>query len=116
MTASPQSVVALYYSFVPDIYDLINYTAFSEALFVTLGVSSLLWLRYARPDMDRPIRVATVLPVVFLLSCLFLVFFPMYASPYETGMSLMITLSGIPLYFATAYWKSKPRLYQQAIG
>lgn len=82
---------------------------------MTLCVAALLWLRYARPDMDRPIRVPTVLPVLFLVSCLFLVFFPMYASPKETGTSLLITLSGIPLYFATVYWQSKPRLYKQAI-
>lgn len=118
LTLSPlvQSFVTLYYTFVPDIYDLINYTAFSEALFVTLCVAALLWLRFKRPDMERPIRVPTALPILFLLICVFLVLFPIYASPFETGMSLLITLSGIPLYFATAHWKSKPRLYKQAIG
>lgn len=110
-----QSFVTLFYSFFPDIYDLINYTAFSEAIFVTICVAALLWLRYTRPDMDRPIRVPIILPVIFMVICLFLVTFPIFASPYETGISLLITLSGIPLYFATVYWDPKPRLYKEAI-
>ena len=107
--------MTLFYSFVPDIYDLINYTAFSEAIFVTLCVCALLWLRYTRPEMPRPIRVPTLLPLVFLVICLFLVLFPVYASPRETGLSLLITLSGIPLYFLTVSWHTKPRFYRRGI-
>jgi len=36
---------------------LINYLSFVEALFTTLSVSGLLWLRYKRPNAERPIKV-----------------------------------------------------------
>ena len=36
---------------------LINYMAFVDSLFVTFSVSAMLWLRYKRPEMRRPIKV-----------------------------------------------------------
>lgn len=36
---------------------LIYYVSFVEALFTTLSVSGLLWLRYKSPDRQRPIKV-----------------------------------------------------------
>ena len=37
---------------------LINYMAFVDSLFVTFSVSALLWLRFKRPEMRRPIKVS----------------------------------------------------------
>ena len=53
-----QGILSCLYSLVPDVYELINYTAFNESLFVTFCVAGLLWLRYKRPDMVRPIKVS----------------------------------------------------------
>jgi len=39
---------------------LINYVSFVEALFTTLSVTGLLWLRYKKPDLHRPIKVSTL--------------------------------------------------------
>jgi amino acid transporter len=50
-------IITMGYLCVSDVYSLINYFAFSEALFVTMSVASLLWLRYKRPEIRRPIKV-----------------------------------------------------------
>lgn len=95
---------------------LINYTAFIESLAVAASVGALLWLRYKQPDMARPIKVSLILPIVFFITCLFLVILPFYVSPYETGIGVAITLSGVPVYMLTVQWKSKPRLYTKLIS
>ncbi|GFY60166.1 large neutral amino acids transporter small subunit 2 [Trichonephila inaurata madagascariensis] len=109
-------ILSLAYLSTTEVYVLINYTAFVEALFVTLSVAGLLWLRYKQPDLERPIKVNLILPVTFLVVCGFLVTFPFYVSPWETGMGIAITITGIPVYMVTIYWRDKPKLYKRAIG
>ncbi|XP_055940600.1 large neutral amino acids transporter small subunit 2-like isoform X3 [Argiope bruennichi] len=120
LTPAPSLVflclLSLAYLSTTEVYVLINYTAFVEALFVTLSVAGLLWLRYKKPDLERPIKVNLILPVTFLLVCGFLVTFPFYVSPWETGMGIAITLTGIPVYMITIYWRNKPKFYKKAIG
>lgn len=43
-----------------DVLVLINYTAFAEAAMVGFSVAALLWLRYKRPNMPRPIKVKCI--------------------------------------------------------
>ena len=40
-----------------DIYSLINYASFVEALFIGMSVGGLLILRVTRPTLKRPIKV-----------------------------------------------------------
>lgn len=40
-----------------DIYALINYLSFAQWLSVGGSVAALLYLRYSRPDLNRPIKV-----------------------------------------------------------
>ena len=40
-----------------DVYELINYTAFVESFFTAISVGGLLYLRYRKPDIERPIKV-----------------------------------------------------------
>lgn len=107
--------LSLLYLTTTQVYVLINYTAFIESLSVTASVAALLWLRVKQPDLKRPIKVNLILPIVFFITCAFLVFLPFYVSPFETGIGTAITLSGIPVYMVTIYWKSKPALYKRSI-
>lgn len=93
---------------IEDVYVLINYVSFVEALFTTLSVSGLLWLRYKRPDLHRPIKISLILPIIFFIICTFLVVLPCYVSPWEVGVGIIIILSGIPVYWIFIYWKNKP--------
>lgn len=108
--------MSLLYLTTTQIYVLINYTAFIESLAVAASVGALLWLRYSQPNLHRPIKVNLLLPIVFFITCVFLVLLPFYVSPYETGIGVAITLSGVPVYLLTVHWKSKPRLYRKMIS
>lgn len=45
---------------IKDVYTLINYMSFVEALAVGVSVFGLLWLRYKDPDAERPIKVIKI--------------------------------------------------------
>ncbi|XP_025115925.1 Y+L amino acid transporter 2-like isoform X2 [Pomacea canaliculata] len=92
-----------------DIYALINYASFVEALFIGMSIGGLLLLRVTRPDMKRPIKVNIVYPIFYLIVCIFLVITPLTSSPWECLMGLIVIASGIPFYFLGVLWKKKPR-------
>ncbi|CDW57236.1 large neutral amino acids transporter small [Trichuris trichiura] len=91
-----------------DILVLINYTAFTEALMVAFAGCGLVWLRYKQPNLPRPIKLNLIIPLLFLIMCLFLLILPFLISPFEVVISLVMTLSGVPIYFVGVYWKRKP--------
>lgn len=96
-----------------DIFVLITYCSIVESFFIMISVAGILWLRYKRPNMTRPIKVPLWIPIVFVTLCVFLVVVPCYERPYEVGMGLLITISGIPAYFLGVVWKSKPIWFQK---
>lgn len=55
------------------------------------------------------------LPLIFLAVCTFLVTFPFFSSPGNTGIAIAITLVGIPVYGVTVYWQNKPKFYKKSI-
>ena len=57
-----------------------------------------------------------IIPIVFLLICSFLVFLPLYVRPMEVGMGLLITATGVPVYFAGVYWRNKPKWMLTILG
>lgn len=89
--------------FIRDVYVLINYVSFVEALFTLISVSGLLWLRKKQPNTTRPIKVNFIIPIVYLLTCGFLVISSCYKSAMEVGIGTAIILSGIPVYYATIH-------------
>lgn len=44
---------------VSDVYVLITYSSIVESFFIMLSVSAVLYFRYKRPTMDRPIKVSS---------------------------------------------------------
>ncbi|KAM7364364.1 solute carrier family 7 member genderblind isoform 1-T4 [Cochliomyia hominivorax] len=92
-----------------DVYVLITYSSIVESFFIMLSVSGVLYFRYTRPNMDRPIKVSMWIPIVFVIICAFLVVVPIYVAPYEVGMGVLITVIGIPFYYIGVVWKTKPQ-------
>ncbi|XP_014252552.1 Y+L amino acid transporter 2 isoform X2 [Cimex lectularius] len=92
-------IMSIVYLLIEDIYILINYVSFVEAVFTLMSICGLLWLRHKNPDAERPIKVSLVLPIVFFITCIFLVTLPFFVKPYEVGIGLIIILSGIPVYY-----------------
>ncbi|KAF5298379.1 hypothetical protein FQR65_LT01157 [Abscondita terminalis] len=93
--------------FVSDVFVLINY--YSQILWFSVAacVAGMLWLRYKNPDQERPIKVNIAIPIIFILCCLFIVFYPIPDNPVSSAVCLAITLSGIPFYYVFVKWESK---------
>jgi hypothetical protein len=132
-------MLSLLYLSTSDIFALIEYASFVESSFILLSVSGLLWLRYKKPHLKRPIKVRShirayvlckdehigsesffqtfqvhiAIPIVFLCLCAFLVFVPCYVRPLEVGMGVLITLTGIPFYFICIWWRPGPKFLRQ---
>ncbi|XP_022914389.1 large neutral amino acids transporter small subunit 1 [Onthophagus taurus] len=101
-------IITLALVVIEDVYVLINYVSFVEALFIMISVTGLLWMRRSRPNAERPIKVNIALPVIFFIICAFLVTFPCYVSLLEVGIASVFVLCGIPVFYVTIGWKSKP--------
>ncbi|XP_073941948.1 L-type amino acid transporter minidiscs isoform X1 [Choristoneura fumiferana] len=83
-----------------------------EALCVTSSVTGLLWMRYSKPNLKRPIRVNLALPCAFFVICIFLVILSCFTHPVELGIGITFTLLGIPVYFIFIKWQNKPMWLQ----
>ncbi|KAK7580606.1 hypothetical protein V9T40_001235 [Parthenolecanium corni] len=83
---------------VDDVYSLINYTTFVESLFTLFSVAGLVWLRYKKPELKRPIKVNIVLPLLFFIIFAFLCTMPFFQEPVAVGIGFIIILTGIPVY------------------
>lgn len=135
-----QCILSLVMLCTSDVFVLITYCSFVESFFIMLSVSGVLWLRYKRPKMIRPIKVnhkftnqlinyfrfqgifhknfsfilqvSLWVPISFVLICIMLVIIPFYERPYETIIGALITASGIPAYYLGIVCKNRPTWLQ----
>lgn len=89
---------------------------FLQQLSIGVSVLCLPWLRWAQPNLPRPIKVNLIFPIVYLLATIFVTVVPMYASPVETGYGVLMISSGIPVYFIFISWKNKPKWFRKLMG
>lgn len=119
LTPTPSLVflcgLSILYLYISDVYVLITYSSIVETFFITLSVSAVLYFRYTQPKMHRPIRVPYLVPISFIVVCIFLLIVPCFDAPMEVAMGVVFTIIGIPFYFAGVAWKHKPRWYQGRI-
>lgn len=97
-----------------NVESLIVYVTAVEALFILCSVSGLLWMRYTRADLQRPIRVNILLPIAFLIICTFLVVFSCFTHPMEVGIGIAFIALGVPVFCIFIMWKNKPYWMQNA--
>ncbi|XP_015241851.1 PREDICTED: cystine/glutamate transporter [Cyprinodon variegatus] len=100
--------------FVGDIYSLLNFMSFLRWLFIGVVVLGLIYLRFTKPDLPRPFKVPLFIPVVFCLTCFFMVFLSLYSDPFNTGIGFVMSLTGIPAYYIFIYF-SRPKWLQKAL-
>lgn len=93
-----QCLITILLLFIPDVYALINYVSFVEVLFILISILGLLYLRVKLPDAKRPIKVNLVFPIIFLITCGFLIISSFYVSPVEVGVGCLIIVSGKNVY------------------
>ncbi|XP_014785531.1 large neutral amino acids transporter small subunit 1 isoform X1 [Octopus bimaculoides] len=108
-------ILSLFYLVSSDMYALINYVSFVNWGAIGLSVFSVLYFRYTRPELHRPIKVALIWPIIYTIGSLLLIILPIYAKPVETGIGILIIASGIPVYVVFVAWKSKPKFLTNTI-
>lgn len=94
-------ILTLVLLFIRDVYILINYVSYVEALFTLISISGLLWMRHTNPSANRPIKVNILVPLTYMLTCSFLVISSCAIEPIAVGAATLIILSGIPVYYFT---------------
>ncbi len=74
--------------------------------FYALAVAGVFVLRRKRPELVRPYRVwgYPVVPVLFLLASLGMVANALWTQPLDTGLTLLIILAGVPLFYLWKRW------------
>ncbi|XP_044755670.1 large neutral amino acids transporter small subunit 1 isoform X3 [Coccinella septempunctata] len=110
------ALLSMVYLTVSDIYALINYVGFSTWLSIGVSVLCVPWLRWKRPDLERPIKVHLIWPILYIMATIFITAVPMVASPVETGIGILMILSSVPVYFGFVYWRNKPRCFLMIIN
>ncbi len=77
--------------------------------FLALAVIGLFVLRRRQPELARPYKVLgyPVVPALFVLGTLLVVGYSLYENPVSTGVSLGVTLLGLPLYFIWASYQRR---------
>jgi APA family basic amino acid/polyamine antiporter len=69
-------------------------------------VAAVFVLRRTRADLARPYRVwgYPFVPAVFLLASAFMVLNALVTDPRNTGITFLIILAGVPVYWLRARW------------
>ncbi|XP_036837505.1 large neutral amino acids transporter small subunit 1 [Oncorhynchus mykiss] len=92
------------YTLSSDIFSIVNFFSFFNWLCVAMTIIGMIWLRHKRPELERPIKVNLLLPVSFVVACVFLIAVSFGKTPVECGIGFGIIATGVPVY----WWQKKP--------
>ncbi|XP_038863368.1 large neutral amino acids transporter small subunit 1-like [Salvelinus namaycush] len=106
--------LSMLYALSKDIFSVINLFSFFTWLCVGMAIAGLLWLRWTKPELRRPIKIWLVVPVVFVLGCVFMIVVSFWAAPFECLIGSGIILTGIPAYLLGYKWK-KPHWIMEGL-
>ncbi|XP_076467741.1 large neutral amino acids transporter small subunit 1-like [Babylonia areolata] len=98
-----------------DIWYLIEMEGFGFATILTMVFAGQVYLRYKEPNLDRPIKVPIVLPIILCVVSLAIVVLTFYQKVSESLTALMILAGGTVLYLFGNRWQNKPRTIQTKI-
>jgi APA family basic amino acid/polyamine antiporter len=89
---------------------LLDYVMFSAIIFYVLTIFAVFVLRKKRPDIKRPYKAFgfPVFPILYILTCLFILVVLIIYKPDFTGRGLVLVLLGVPVYFLWRRFSNKP--------
>ncbi|XP_042875486.1 large neutral amino acids transporter small subunit 1-like isoform X2 [Penaeus japonicus] len=119
MTPTPAVIVMAFLSLAylgsSNIFALISYVGFATWLSIGLGVFCVPLLRYTHPDLERPIKVNLVWPILYIIATIFITVVPMIAAPKETGIGVGMIATGAPVYLLFIYLR-KPEAIKRMLN
>ena len=79
---------------------------FVAIIFWIAAAAAVFRLRKIRPDLKRPYKTwgYPVVPGLFIIASLGIILNTLIQKPTEAGAGLLVTLTGLPVYF---YWKKR---------
>lgn len=88
---------------------LLDYTTVGEWLSHAFGIATLFWYRHHFKNEPSPYRVPfyPLLPLLFVCTVLGVIVATTYHSPGDAGMSLLLILAGVPVYYAWRAWQQR---------
>jgi APA family basic amino acid/polyamine antiporter len=88
---------------------LLNYTTIGEWLFHAFGIATLFWYRRRFAGEPAPYQVPLypLLPLVFVVTVLGVIAATTLGSPGDAGMSLLLVLTGLPVYAVWRGWQRR---------
>uniref|UniRef100_A0A667X8X1 Solute carrier family 7 member 5 n=1 Tax=Myripristis murdjan TaxID=586833 RepID=A0A667X8X1_9TELE len=107
--------LSMMYAISQDIFSVINLFSFFTWLCVGMAIAGMLWLRWKKPELRRPIKICVLIPVTFVLGCVFMIVVSFWAAPFECLVGSSIILTGIPAYLLGYKWK-KPHVVKKMLG
>lgn len=81
-----------------DISQLINYVGFANWVWYGVAIAGQVYWRFKYPDMKRPIKLNIILPIIFVLVCIFVIVLSFISATLECVVGTAITLTGVPIY------------------
>ena len=84
--------------------ELLDYVIFAQLLFYVLTVAAVFVLRRARPSAPRPYKAwgYPIVPAIYIVAATALMLDLLVMRPRYTWPGLLIALSGVPIYLASA--------------
>uniref|UniRef100_A0A4X2MC23 Uncharacterized protein n=1 Tax=Vombatus ursinus TaxID=29139 RepID=A0A4X2MC23_VOMUR len=119
LTPSPAltftSAVALIMIIPGNFSSIVNFCSFILWMIHGSTISCLLYLKVKKEDLPRSYKVPIIIPIIVLLASIYLVLAPIIDQPQmEFLYVFLFMLSGIVVYFPIIYFRSQPRLLQEA--
>lgn len=104
-------LLSVIYIVVGDAVALIEYLGFIGGIVFVIVLSCVLYLRWKRPDVERPMKIPIVIPVFSFVLVTSLVCLGLFSRPVQNGIGLLLLLSGIPIYLVLVSRKKKPAIF-----
>ncbi|KAJ3586027.1 hypothetical protein NHX12_012429, partial [Muraenolepis orangiensis] len=108
-------LLSMMYAISQDIFSVINLFSFFTWLCVGMAIAGMIWLRFTKPELRRPIKIFIGVPIVFVVSCVFMICVSFWAAPKECLIGCGIILTGIPAYLLGSKWK-KPHVVRKMLA
>ncbi|KAK2157810.1 hypothetical protein LSH36_184g07053 [Paralvinella palmiformis] len=111
-----KTIVAVVYIVTGEAIMLLEYLGFATTGTLFLAVDTLLYIKWKKLNVNGPVKIPLVIPVLcaFILGGLLVL--GVYHAPYKNGIALLLVSTGIPVYYLVVVWASKQRKWRDTTG